>query len=59
MGGERINYGCIHGSYLIGAPNTRDPLWLIRSARSYVPDLPGHPTPIAHFPLVAIKLTVP
>ena len=59
MGGERINYGCIKGSYLIGSPDRRSPLWTIRSARRYVPDRPGHPTPIDRFPLVAIRLTVP
>jgi hypothetical protein len=59
MGGERINYGCIGGSYLIGAPDRRAPLWTIRSANRYVPDQPGHPTPIGRFPLIAIKLTVP
>jgi len=59
MGGERINYGCVDGSYLIGAADTRAPLWTIRSARSYRPDPPGHATPITSFPLVAIKLTVP
>lgn len=59
MGGERINYGCVHGSYLIGAPDRRNPLWTIRSARAYVPDRPGHPTPITRFPLVGIKVTVP
>jgi hypothetical protein len=59
MGGERINYGCVHGSYLIGAPDRRNPLWTIRSASTYVPDQPGHPTPITHFPLVGIAVTVP
>ncbi|HEY1778221.1 MAG TPA: hypothetical protein VGG41_18840 [Solirubrobacteraceae bacterium] len=59
MGGERINYGCVGGSYLIGSPDRRAPLWTIRSAARYIPDRPGHPTPIGHFPLVAIKLTVP
>jgi hypothetical protein len=59
MGGERINYGCVGGSYLIGSPDRRAPLWTIRSANGYVPDRPGHPTPIGRFPLVAIKLTVP
>ncbi|MGD0386369.1 MAG: hypothetical protein ABSB73_09555 [Solirubrobacteraceae bacterium] len=59
MGGERINYGCVGGSYLIGSPDRRAPLWTIRSANSYVPDRPGHPTPIDRFALVAIKLTVP
>jgi hypothetical protein len=59
MGGERINYGCVHGSYLIGTPDRRNPLWTIRSARGYVPDRPGHPTPITHFPLVGIEQTVP
>ncbi|HLW93822.1 MAG TPA: hypothetical protein VKS25_00440, partial [Solirubrobacteraceae bacterium] len=43
MGGERINYGCVAGSYLIGTPDRRNPLWTIRSARAYVPDQLGHP----------------
>lgn len=59
MGGERINYGCVGGSYLIGTPHRRNPLWTIRSAGGYVPDRPRHPTPIARFPLVAIRETVP
>jgi hypothetical protein len=59
MGGERINYGCIGGAYLIGAPDRRNPLWTIRSAHAYVPDRPGHPTPITRFPLVGIRETVP
>jgi hypothetical protein len=59
MGGERINYGCIGGSVLIGAPRTRDPLWTIRSARGYHADPPGHTVPIARYPLVAIAETVP
>jgi hypothetical protein len=59
MGGERINYGCIGGSYLIGSPDRRNPLWTIRSARGYRPDVPGHPTAITSFPLAGIKLTVP
>jgi hypothetical protein len=59
MGGERINYGCVRGSYLIGSPDRRAPLWTIRSAGHYVADRPGHPTPIGHFPLVGIRLTVP
>jgi hypothetical protein len=59
MGGERINYGCVGGSFLLGAPDTRAPLWLIRSARVYKPDVPGRPTPISDFPLVGIEETVP
>jgi len=59
MGGERINYGCTDHSYLIGAPDERHPLWTIRSAKTYKPDLPGHPTPITSFPLVNIARTVP
>jgi len=59
MGGERINYGCVGGSYLIGSPDRRNPLWTIRSSAAYVPDRPGHPTPIGRFPLVTIRLTVP
>jgi hypothetical protein len=59
MGGERINYGCTKGWFLIGAPNTRPPLWTIRSSPRYIPDRPGHPTPLRRFPLAQIKLTVP
>ena len=59
MGGQRINYGCIDGSLLIGDPNTRDPLWTIHSAAAYHPDVPGHPTPLAHYPLAQIKETIP
>jgi hypothetical protein len=59
MGGERINYGCVGGSYLVGSPDRSAPLWTIRSAARYVPDRPGHPTPIGRFPLVGIRLTVP
>jgi hypothetical protein len=59
MGGERINYGCVGGSYLIGVPDRSHPLWTIRSARTYRPDAPGHPTPLRDFPLVGIRLTVP
>jgi hypothetical protein len=59
MGGERINYGCINGSFLIGDPSRRTPLWTIRSAPGYRPDVPGHPTPISHFAIVGILLTVP
>lgn len=59
MGGERIDYGCTDGSFLIGAPLRDKPLWTIRSARAYRPDPPGHPAPIASFPLAAIEETVP
>ena len=59
MGGERINYGCVGGSYLIGPVDARAPLWTIRSSRTYRPDPPGRPAPISRYPLVAIKLTVP
>jgi hypothetical protein len=58
MGGERINYGCTDGSYLLGNPNTSQPLWTIRRARRYVPDEPGHPQKITSFPLIAIKQTI-
>ena len=50
MGGERINYGCTKGWFLIGAPNTRPPLWTIRSSPRYIPDRPGHPTPLRPLP---------
>ena len=59
MGGERINYGCVGGSYLLGSPDERTPPWTIRSAAGYRPDVPGHPTPIGRFPIVGIGLTVP
>lgn len=59
MGGQRINYGCIGGSLLIGDPDTRAPLWTIHSASAYHPDVPGHPTPLSHYPLAQIKETVP
>jgi hypothetical protein len=59
MGGERINYGCVGGSYLLGAPDRREPLWTIRSAATYRPDNPRHPTPIADFKAVGISETVP
>lgn len=59
MGGERINYGCTKGWFLIGSPDRRQPLWTIRSSPRYVPDRPGHPTPLRRFPLAQIKLTVP
>jgi len=59
MGGQRINYGCIGGSFLIGDPDRRDPLWTIHSARTYRPDALGHPTPLRAFPVVGIKETIP
>jgi hypothetical protein len=59
MGGERINYGCTKGWFLIGAPDTRQPLWTIRSSPRYIPDKPGHPTPLRRFPLAQIKETIP
>ena len=59
MGGERINYGCTDHSFLIGNPNTTRPMWTIRSAAAYKPDVPGHPAPITSFPLAKIARTVP
>jgi hypothetical protein len=59
MGGQRINYGCIGGSLLIGDPNTGPPLWTIHSARAYHPDALGHPTPLSRYPLARIKETIP
>ena len=59
MGGERINYGCTDRSYLIGGPDESRPLWTIRSSKTYIPDRPGHPTPITSFPLAKIARTVP
>lgn len=33
VGGERVNYGCTDRTYLLGNPDTRQPLWTIRSDR--------------------------
>jgi hypothetical protein len=59
MGGQRVNYGCTDRSYLIGGPDERQPLWTIHSAKTYVPDKPGRPTPITRFPVARIARTVP
>jgi hypothetical protein len=59
MGGQRINYGCIGGSLLIGDPNTRHPLWTIHSAAAYHPDALGHPAPLSRYPLARITETIP
>lgn len=59
MGGERINYGCTDGSFLLGAPDEHRPVWTIRSAVKYQTDKPGHPRPIASFPLAKIARTTP
>lgn len=59
MGGQRVNYGCIGGSLLIGDPNTRQPLWTIHSATAYHPDVLGHPAPLSRYPLAQIKETIP
>lgn len=56
VGGQRINYGCTNGSYLIGSPETRSPLWTIRSVRRFESD--EMHTPISRFPLVGIKQTI-
>jgi hypothetical protein len=53
---ERVNYGCINGSYLIGRPNARRSLWTIRSDRHV--SLTQMHTPLARFPEVAIKQTI-
>lgn len=58
MGGRRVDYGCVGGSYLLGAPDRAAPLWTIRSSRSYRPEPPGHARPIIDFPLVAIRQTI-
>ena len=55
MGGQRINYGCTDGSYLLGDPNVSQPLWTIRRARKYVPD---DRAKITSFQLVEIKQTI-
>ena len=59
MAGLRINYGCIGGSYLIGAPDREHPLWTIHASTAYHPDPPGRPVPLARYPPVGIGLTVP
>ena len=56
VGGERINYGCTDHSYLIGDPDTRRPLWTIRSVRHFT--FKEMHAPIARFPPVAIKQTI-
>lgn len=56
VGGERINYGCTNGSYLVGDPDTREPLWRIRSVRRFTPA--EMRAPIDRFALVAIRQTV-
>lgn len=55
-GGERVNYGCTDGSYLIGDPDTRPALWTIRSDRHLT--LAQMHTPLRRFPLVGIKQTI-
>lgn len=55
-GGERVNYGCTDGSYLIGNPDTRAPLWTIRSDRHL--SLKQMHTPLRRFPVVGIKQTI-
>jgi hypothetical protein len=56
VAGKRVNYGCTDGSYLIGYPNTRQPLWTIRSDRHL--SLKQMHTPLAHFPAVSIRQTI-
>ena len=56
VGGQRLNYGCTDGTYLIGYPDTRQGLWTIHSVRR--PSLSQMHTPLGHFPSVAIKQTV-
>ncbi len=56
VGGERINYGCTDGSYLVGDPNTSQPLWRIRSVKRFTPA--EMRAPIGRFPLVSIKQTI-
>ncbi|MGC9221540.1 MAG: hypothetical protein ACP5H2_09365 [Solirubrobacteraceae bacterium] len=56
VGGERINYGCTGGSFLVGNPDTRQPLWRIRSVKRFTPAEMREP--ISRFPLVAIKQTI-
>ena len=53
---QRINYGCTNGSYLIGAPNTRSPLWTIHSVRHFESDQMH--APISTIPTVAIRQTI-
>lgn len=56
VGNERINYGCTDGSYLIGAPDRRSPLWTIRSVRHF--RLADMHIPLSHFPPVGIRQTI-
>lgn len=55
MGGQRINYGCVGGAYLLGEPDQKPSLWTIRLARRYVP---GDRAPLDSFPLVKIEQTI-
>ena len=59
MGGHRVNYGCTNRTYLLGSPDEHEPLWTIRSAKTYRADTPGHPSPISRFPLAMIARTFP
>jgi hypothetical protein len=56
VGGQRVNYGCTDGTYLIGYPDTRQALWTIRSDRRL--SLSQMHTPLTRFPSVGIKQTV-
>jgi hypothetical protein len=56
VGGERVNYGCTDGSYLIGNPDSHAALWTIRSDRHLT--LTQMHTPLRRFPVVGIKQTI-
>jgi len=56
VGGERINYGCTDGSFLVGDPDTSQPLWRIRSIKRFTPAEMRES--ISRFPLVAIRQTI-
>ncbi len=53
---QRANYGCTDGTYLIGSPDTNQPLWTIRSDRRL--SLTQMHSPLSHFPAVGIKQTI-
>ncbi|MGH2860126.1 MAG: hypothetical protein ACRDLT_01320, partial [Solirubrobacteraceae bacterium] len=56
VGGERVNYGCTNRTYLLGNPDTRQPLWTIRSDRHL--SLTQMHAPLSRFPTVGIKQTI-
>jgi hypothetical protein len=56
VAGERVNYGCTDGSYLIGDPDTSRALWTIRSDRHL--SLQQMHAPLRRFPVVGIEQTI-